>query len=107
MKKTFTNTLSESPAMSFITSAPQGQEPKEPQAQEAKSEEPKPEQGAKDPQAESGSVRIAERVEVEAKTKRLQLLLKPSTYKAIKEKARQDGDSLNNYINRILEAYAK
>lgn len=40
----------------------------------------------------------------ENKTKRVELLMKPSVYNAIKEKAAADGRSFNDYVNRLLEA---
>lgn len=43
----------------------------------------------------------------ENKTKRAELLLKPSTYEALKAEAAEDGRSLNSLINKILEAHIK
>ena len=41
--------------------------------------------------------------ERETKSKRLQLLLKPSTFEGIQAKATAAGTSVNNYINALLE----
>lgn len=43
--------------------------------------------------------------ERETKSRRLQMLIKPSTYDRIKEKADAAGTSVNNYINALLEYY--
>ena len=39
----------------------------------------------------------------ETKSKRVQLLITPSLYEAIKEKAKAAGTSTNNYINYLLK----
>ena len=39
----------------------------------------------------------------EAKSRRLQLLVKPSIHDAIKERAEQSGTSVNDWINGVLE----
>ena len=43
--------------------------------------------------------------ERETKSKRLQLLLKPSTFEGIQARAAAAGTSVNNYINALLEFY--
>lgn len=40
---------------------------------------------------------------IEKKSKRLQLLIQPSLYEKIKEKARKEGKSVNDTINGILQ----
>lgn len=40
---------------------------------------------------------------VEKKTARLNLLIKPSVLEKLKEKALEDGRSVNDYINRLIE----
>lgn len=40
---------------------------------------------------------------IETKSKRLQLLIKPSTYDKLKTKAKNEGTSINDLVNRILE----
>ena len=65
------------PAMKFISS---------PQTEEA----PPPE--------------IKQRANREAKSRRLQLLLRPSLYEAIKEKAEAEGVSVNEEIGELLES---
>ncbi len=41
--------------------------------------------------------------ERETKSKRLQLLLKPTTFSRIQKRAAANGTSVNNYINALLE----
>lgn len=43
----------------------------------------------------------------ECKSKRLQLLVKPSTYKAISKLAKDNKTSVNEAVNLILEHYIK
>lgn len=40
---------------------------------------------------------------IEKKDRRLQLLLQPSVYDAIKAKAESNGQSVNNFIHELLE----
>lgn len=44
---------------------------------------------------------------IETKSRRVQLLIQPSVYEAIKEKAQAQGQSVNNLINDILSDYVK
>ena len=39
----------------------------------------------------------------ETKTRRVNLIVKPSVYAAISELAEEEGRSLNDYINRLME----
>lgn len=41
----------------------------------------------------------------EIKSKKFQMLIKPSVYDGIKELADKKGDSVNNYINDLLEEH--
>ena len=50
---------------------------------------------------------LSKPTEVEFKTKRLQLLIKPSTYKEIYKLAESKKLSINQIINSILESYLK
>lgn len=43
----------------------------------------------------------------ESKSRRLQLLIKPSTYSEIADSAKKNGVSVNDAINRILENHLK
>ena len=43
---------------------------------------------------------------IENKTRRVQLLLRPSLYAKLEEEARQQGLSFNEYAHRLLEAGA-
>lgn len=44
---------------------------------------------------------------VEKKTRRLQLLIQPSVYEAVKQKAMAQGKSVNDYIHTLLELDTK
>ena len=44
---------------------------------------------------------------VEIKSRRLQLLIKPSIFDKLKARAKREGTSLNNLVNEILETYTK
>lgn len=92
MTKNFRDAIKQeekSPAMDFISSAPQSE----------------PEQ-APEPVAHGSRLKIAELAKPEAKSRRVQVLMKPSLYKQLQAKAKQQGDTMNNLINRVLEAYA-
>jgi len=43
----------------------------------------------------------------EAKSKRLQLLIRPSLYRALKQRADEEGNSVNDLINQLLENATK
>lgn len=105
-KKTFSAQLGSAqfnPAMQFISSAPQQSE-----------EEPKPKQGRpakpqsayEKPQDPPDGFRMNP-MYIEKKTRRLQLLLKPSVYDAIRERADREGVSVNEMIGSILETAVK
>ena len=80
-----------SPAMQFISRKP------EQEAARAVPEQPAaPEEAA--------GARYSERREL--KTKRVQLLLKPSVHARIKKMAAEQDLSFNDYVNRILEREA-
>jgi hypothetical protein len=44
---------------------------------------------------------------IETKSKRVQLLLQPSVHEAIKELAKQEGTSFNDYVNTLLKDHAE
>ena len=44
---------------------------------------------------------------IEKKTKRVQLILRPSLYVKVKEAADREGLSLNEYVHQVLEADAR
>ena len=106
-KKTFTTALeeSEAPAVNFITSA---QKPKEtaPQNQQIQTKAPEPKKSADAPvEKERLPFDLPEVERPEIKNRKFMLLLKPSTFKALKAKATQRGESVNSLINRLVEAY--
>lgn len=77
------------PALSFISQASTEPEPSEPQ--ERKHKEAIPEGYKLNPYL------------IEKKSRRLQLLIKPSLYEKVKERATEAGTSINDYINTTLE----
>lgn len=44
---------------------------------------------------------------IEKKTKRVQLLMQPSVFEQVKERAKAEGCSVNDYIHRLLEKAVK
>ena len=76
------------PALAFITGLKEEEEQKR-AAQQQEQEQPRAVQKPQPP---------------EPKSRRLQLLLKPSTYNAIKERADERYISVNEWINAALEA---
>ena len=76
------------PALAFITGLKEEEEQKR-AAQQQEQEQPRAVQRPQPP---------------ETKSRRLQLLLKPSTYNAIKERADERYISVNEWINAALEA---
>lgn len=76
------------PALAFITGLKEEEEQKR-AAQQQEQEKPRAVQRPQPP---------------ETKSRRLQLLLKPSTYNAIKERADERYISVNEWINAALEA---
>ena len=106
-KKTFTTALeeSEAPAVNFITSAKKPQETA-PQNQQKQNKAPEPKKGA-DALVEKERLPFdfPEVEKPETKSRRIQLLLKPSAYDALKKKATKRGESVNSLINRLVEAY--
>ncbi len=99
-KKTFTAQLDSAqfnPAMQFISAAPQQKEedrrPRRPSTAPAAGERaPEPPDGFR-----------MNPMYIEKKTRRLQLLLKPSVYDAIRERADREGVSVNELTGSILE----
>ena len=95
-KKTFTNQLGGqqfNPAMQFISTAPKTEPPKP--VAPASGREPAPEGFRLNP------------MYIEKKSRRLQLLLQPSIYDAVKRRAEGEGVSVNDLINTILEDATK
>lgn len=95
-KKTFKDTVrakaTDNPALQFIS---------QPITEETAAEEPEtyqrsgePEESTSAPQGRYGG---------EAKTRRLQLLLTPSLYTAIRDKAAEERRSVNDMVNLILQ----
>lgn len=95
-KKSFTGDYD--PTMQFIT-PPQDNEEPDPQAQQKKPRAKKtptqkaPSKWSRDPS-----------IEREKRTKRVQIVLPPSLYDAVKDLADGKGESLNEIIIRALEA---
>lgn len=84
------------PAMTFISKPePEPQTGPEPERQAA---EPTPREP--EPQAQRYTPHRRE-----AKTRRMQILVKPSTYERLREKAEAEYTSLNDLINNAIEEY--
>ena len=58
-----------------------------------------------EPQAQSQTPPTTEKRVKETKSKRLNLLVFPSVYKACKEESDRTGESVNEIINNILKKY--
>ena len=97
-KKSFTAQLDSAqfnPAMQFISV------PQQPQEEEKRPAKPAPAKPERAQEAPDG-YRVNP-MYIEKKTRRLQLLLKPSVYEAIRERAEAEGVSVNEMIGSILE----
>lgn len=95
MSKNFKDAIRQTekaPALDFISTAPQS--------------EPEPEK-APEPVAHEArlSFDLPEVERPEIRNRKFMLLLKPSTFKALKAKATQRGESVNSLVNRLVEAY--
>ena len=108
-KKTFADQLENdvfNPAMQFIsTPAPRGQQPRPQKPAPRTPAAPAKEETAEQPAPPTGY--RMNPMYIENKTRRLQLLLKPSTYEAVRDMAEREGVSVNALINDILETAAK
>lgn len=99
VKKSFAGQMNpalKTPAAAFISAA-------EPEAAPA---QPTP-SSAVDVTAPAPDGYMINPIYIEKKTRRLQLLIKPSLYNAVKAKADAEGQSVNECINAILEAATK
>lgn len=104
-KKTFSSALEGAPAVNFITSAQKPQKTA-PQNQQIQSKAPEPKKGTDAPvEKERLSFDLPEVERPEIRNRKFMLLLKPSTFKALKAKATQRGESVNSLVNRLVEAY--
>lgn len=95
-KKSFTQS---SPAMAYIN-IPEGEV--EDKANEAQADTTKTTTKAK-PRAKSSKVMITPK-DAETKSRRVQILLQPSVYEAVKQLAEDNNTSVNDTINTILKA---
>lgn len=92
MKKTFTNQTN--PAMAFISA-------QEPPADQTKETPTAPRKQPTAPARAPEGYKIAPEY-VEVKSRRVQLVFRPSLYEAVKEKAEARGQSVNDFISTIL-----
>lgn len=77
---------------------------------EERQEEPEkaPEKKAQEEQtAPAVNIPKGYRLEKELKSERLQLLIRPTTKQALKDKATKEGVSVNDLINSILDEYTE
>lgn len=86
-KKSFRDKLEDNPALQFIT------QPEHPQ--ETAADSPQPEGYYLNPKY------------IEKRTKRLQLVLTPSLYRAMRESAEREGISVNELVHRVLSKELK
>lgn len=93
-KKSFTT--QQNPALAFISAA-------DPAGEVEKTEQETPHIKTSD--APKGYK--ANPLFVETKSRRLQLLVQPSLYEAVKARAKAEGQSVNELVHSILEAFIK
>lgn len=96
-KKSFTQS---SPAMAYIN-IPEGEV--EDTADEAQADTTKKTTIKAKPRAKSSKVMITPK-DAETKSRRVQILLQPSVYEAVKQLAEDNNTSVNDTINTILKA---
>lgn len=106
-KKSFKGAVADygysNPAEAFFTSAPKKEDPKPKKTGKPKADQP---QAAEVPAARGQWLHRAQHVEgSESYTKRVQLLMRPSTHAKAKQMAAAQGMSLNNFINGLVEDY--
>lgn len=102
MAKSFKDSIrakqaAENPALQFISQPITAEEPEEKPERITESKAKKPRTATKET---TGSARPHPRKEL--KTRRLQLLLQPSLYDAVKERAEAEGLSINEEIGYLL-----
>lgn len=111
MPKTFKDKIQSkstvNPTLQFI-SAPEAEEitpepQKRPQDAEKRRPEKRPSSSSSTPQRAPQARRALPQFDEETKSRRLQLLLTPSLYDAIKDQANREGRSVNELINSILK----
>lgn len=97
-KKTFTDKIQQkavNPTLQFIYQP-------EPQDETQPVEEQRSERSSSTPKKRTQARRSLPQFDEETKSRRLQLLITPSLYEAIKAKATQERRSINDLINSIL-----
>lgn len=86
----------DNPALNFISQAGE-----EPEKQEELSETANPQSGRNTAKAPAGYKRNP--LYVEVKSRRLQLVLQPSLFEAVKAKAKEKGLSVNEFCHEVLD----
>lgn len=94
-KKTFKDAIT-NPAMNFITPPEEEQATVEEAPEERQTPSRKPPAGYK-----------LNRDLIETKSRRLQLMIQPSLYERVKEKAEAESSSVNDWIHQALEKATK
>ncbi|MBR6955105.1 MAG: hypothetical protein IKH77_08750 [Clostridia bacterium] len=108
-KKSFTRQLDTAqlnPALQFI-STPAPQAPRREAAQGRTPAAPAPAVPAPRPETAAPEGYRVNPMYIEKKTRRLQLLLRPSVYEAVRARAQGEGVSVNDLINTLLEEATK
>lgn len=111
-KKSFAgqqNPALQTPAAAFISAAEK--ETQQPEGVKARAADPQGSQTHQNnhsaPAGQAPDGYMLNPVYIEKKTRRLQLLIKPSLFKAVQAKAAAEGQSVNECISAILEAATK
>ena len=95
------------PALAFISGATEEKStPKPPKKTATKPKSPKAKPTTKDRETAPEGYKLAPQY-IETKSKRVQLLLQPSVYEAVKAKASSLGISTNEAISEALKAYTE
>lgn len=93
----------EQPHRLEIETRPLYQRPEEPQTAEESKRKRKASATSSTPRKAPPARRAQPQYDEETKSRRLQLLLTPSLYEAVKDKAAEERLSVNEYINSILK----
>jgi len=109
MSKSFTDKMrskaAENPALMFITQAEEPQtapEPQQPRNRITRKAEDSPLQAAPETRAAATSGQRTPPPRKEYKSRRLQLLIQPSLYEEIRDRAEAEGLSVNEEIHNLL-----
>lgn len=110
-KKTFTDKMQQkavNPTLQFISQPETAPEPQnEPQTAEERKPKRKTATASSTPQRAPQARRALPQFEEETKSRRLQVLLTPSLFDELRERAAENRMSVNEMINTILKDYLR